>query len=482
MEFKQKITAGFEPAMPLACFEAISAVPRASKHEEKIAKFLCDFAADLGLWHEKDAANNVYIVKPATKGMEDKPCVSLQGHIDMVCEKNAEVDHDFDRDGIELVVENGWLRANGTTLGGDDGAAVAYMMALLAADDIPHPRLECVFTSDEEMGMGGAKNFNFKQLTSRRMINVDSEEEGIVTISCAGGVRTNIDIDVERVPFKGKMLSVSVSGLAGGHSGAEIQCGRANAAVVLATMLSELYKEYPFNIVSFDSGSKDNAIPREADAVIAMLDSDKADEFLREYAKKYRVRLSKADSGFRLRVGKGKTEFGGMLTLRDTSRVLSGILMAPNGVLSMSHSVDGLVESSCNLGVVSTEENNVGLLMLARSCDDVIVDEIMTRNDRLARLLDAKSSHHDRYPGWNYAGSSALCDDYCRIFKEQTGRDAEVLAIHAGLECGLIKHEIPDLDVISIGPDMRDIHTPREMLDLASFARTWDLLVKLVQA
>lgn len=482
MEFKQIVTSGLEPALPLAYFEAISAIPRASKHEEKIAQFLCEFASDLGLEHIRDEANNVYIVKPASPGMKDKPAVSLQGHIDMVCEKDGGVDHDFDNDGLELYIKDGKLRARGTTLGGDDGAAVAYMMALLSSTDIPHPRLECVFTSDEEMGMGGAKNFDFTMLTSRRMINVDSEEEGIVTVSCAGGVRSNISFEVERVPIKGKLLHVSVSGLMGGHSGGDIHLGRANAAVALALTLNDLYSEYPFDLVEFSSGSKDNAIPREAEAVIALLDSDKAAQRLNEYAKKYKIRLSDDDSGFRLIVGKGKTKYDGMFTMKDTRRALSAVLLATNGVLSMSHSVPGLVESSCNLGVVHTSENGFEILMLARSCDDLIVEEIMKKNDLLAKLLDASCDHHDRYPGWIFPGSSKLCDDYCRIYKQQTGKDAQVLAIHAGLECGLIKHSLPDLDVISIGPDMKNIHTPAEELDLASFARTWELLKTLVGA
>ena len=482
MELKQKVTAGLEPAVPLAYFEAISAIPRGSKHEEKIAAFLCDFAEDLGLEHLRDGANNVYIVKPATPGMEDKPAVSLQGHIDMVCEKDGGVEHDFLNDGLELYLDGGKLRARGTTLGGDDGAAVVYMMALLSSTDIPHPRLECVFTSDEEMGMGGAKNFDFTRLTSRRMINVDSEDEGIVTVSCAGGVRTNIDLKVERVPIRGKLLRIAVSGLMGGHSGGDIHLGRANAAVVLATLLNGLYAEYPFNLVGFDSGSKDNAIPREAEAVIALLDADKATERLLAYEKKYAVRLCAADRKFKLRVSKGKTSFDGAFTMKDTRRALSAILLAPNGVLSMSHSVPGLVESSCNLGVVKTTDDGFGVLMLARSCDDTIVEEIMKKNDLIAKLLDAECQHHDRYPGWIFPGSSKLCDDYCRIYKKQTGKDAKVLAIHAGLECGLIKHSLPDLDVISIGPDLRNIHTPQEELDFASFARTWELLKALVQA
>ncbi|MBQ7161321.1 MAG: aminoacyl-histidine dipeptidase [Clostridia bacterium] len=480
MEFKQNVTAGLEPALPLAYFEAISAVPRGSKHEEKIARFLCDFAADLGLEHKLDGANNVYIVKPATPGMEDKEPVSLQGHIDMVCEKNGDVEHDFENDGLDLYIEGGKLRARGTTLGGDDGAAVVYMMALLASDDVPHPRLECVFTADEEMGMGGADNFDFSQLTSRRMINIDSEDEGIVTVSCAGGVRTDIGFEVVRVPVKGKLLRVSVTGLAGGHSGGDIHLGRANAAVVLATILNDLYADFPFGLVEFSSGSKDNAIPREAEAVVALLDADKAKERLLAYEKKYSARLSKADKGFKLRVAKGRTDLDGMFTMKDTRRALSAVLLAPNGVLSMSQSVPGLVESSCNLGVVKTSADKFGILMLARSCDDAIVDEIMKKDELLAKLLDAVCEHHDRYPGWAYSGSSRLCDDYCRIYKEQTGRDAEVIAIHAGLECGLIKHALPDIDVISIGPDMENIHTPNEALDLGSFARTWELLKALV--
>ena len=482
MKFEQKVTAGFEPALPLACFEAISAVPRASMHEEKIAAFLCDFARDLGLEHCSDDANNVYIVKEATPGMEGRPAVSLQGHIDMVCEKDAGVDHDFDRDGLELVVRNGALTAKGTTLGADDGAAVAYMMALLASNDIPHPRLECVFTADEEMGMGGAKNFDFSRLTSRRMINVDSEEEGVATISCAGGVRAHFKLEFERVPVRGKLMKVELGGLAGGHSGSDINCGRLNAAVALATLLDDLYEVYPFNVVSFDSGGKDNAIPRAAEAVIAVIDFDETKEYLLACKKKFAARLCKEDAKLSIRAGKGKSDYSGMLTPRDTQRLLSIALLCPNGVLSTLQAVPGLVESSSNLGVCATSESDFLAVALARSCDGDIIEEIMRKCARVAKLAGAKCTFHDRYPGWAYAGSSPLCEDYLRIYREQTGKEATAVAIHAGLECGLIKHEIPDLDVISIGPDIADIHTPREALDLGSFKRTWELLLELIKA
>ena len=478
----QKVTAGFQPAKPLAFFEEISAIPRASRHEERIAAYLCDFAAERGLECHSDGANNVYIVKSATPGMEDKAPVALQGHIDMVCEKNNDCDHDFDTQGLDLYVENGCLRARGTTLGADDGAAVAIMMALLDSKDIPHPRLECVFTSDEEMGMGGAKNFNFKQLTSRRMINLDSEEEGIVTVSCAGGVRSHLCYEFERVPVKGKLLRITIGGLAGGHSGADIHTGRNNAAKLLGAILCDLYSEQPLNILSVTSGSKDNAIPREAEAVIATIDPEKATERILSHDKKIRARLCKADKGFKLRVNKGKDVFGGMLTLRDTSRIISALVLCHNGIRSMSNKVEGLVEASSNLGIVATSEAKIDLTVLSRSCDDNIVDEMIQVFDRLAKQTEASVEHTDRYPGWAYTGSSPLCDDYCRIYREMTGKEAKVMAIHAGLECGLIKHELPDLDVISIGPDMTDIHTPAESMDLASFERTYNLVLELLKA
>ncbi len=477
----QKVTAGFQPAIPLSFFEEISAIPRASRHEEKIAAYLADFAESRGLKYKTDAANNVYIVKPATPGMEDKPAVALQGHTDMVCEKNNGCDHDFDNEGLDLYIENGWLCARGTTLGADDGAAVAIMMALLDSKDIPHPRLECVFTADEEMGMGGAKGFDFKQLTSRRMINLDSEEEGIVTVSCAGGVRSHLSFDFERVPTKGKLIKITISGLAGGHSGADIHTGRKNAAKLLATVLNDLYAEIPFDLISFDSGSKDNAIPREAEAVIATVEPDASTERILAYDKKIRIRLCKEDKNFKLRVGKGKDVYGGMLTLRDTSRILSALVLCHNGVRSMSNKVDGLVESSSNLGIVSTGESKLDMTILSRSCDDNIVDEMILSFDRLAKVTEATVEHTDRYPGWVYTGSSLLCDDYCRVYRELTGKEAQIMAIHAGLECGLIKHELPDLDVISIGPDMTNIHTPDEAMDLASFERTYKLVLELLK-
>lgn len=477
----QKVTAGFEPAIPLSFFEEISAIPRASGHEERIAAYLCEFAKARGLEYKTDDAKNVYIVKPATSGMEDKPAVALQGHTDMVCEKNNDCAHDFDNEGIELQVKNGWLTANGTTLGADDGAAVAIMMALLDSKDIAHPRLECVFTADEEMGMGGAKGFDFKQLTSRRMINLDSEEEGIVTVSCAGGVRSHLGFDFERVPTKGKLLKITLSGLAGGHSGADIHTGRQNAAKLLSAILCDLYSVSVFDLISFDSGSKDNAIPREAEAVIATVDPELATERILAYEKKIRIRLCKEDKKFKLRVGKGKDIYAGMLTLRDTSRVISALTLCHNGVRSMSNKVDGLVEASSNLGIVATGESRIDMTVLSRSCDDNIIDEMILVFDRLAKVTEADVEHTDRYPGWVYTGASKLCDDYCRVYKELTGKDAKIMAIHAGLECGLIRHELPDLDVISIGPDMTNIHTPDEAMELASFERTYNLVVELLK-
>ena len=482
MKLEQKVTAGIEPALPLACFEAISAVPRGSKHEEKIAAFLCSFAKENGLEYYSDAANNVFIVKDATPGMEDRAPVSLQGHIDMVCEKDADCPHDFENEGLDLVVKGEKLTAKGTTLGADDGAAVAYMMAILTSNDISHPRLECLFTADEEMGMGGAKAFDYSRLSARRMINVDSEEEGIATISCAGGVRAQFNVAFERVPVRGKLLKVTLGGLAGGHSGGDIHCGRANAAVALATVLDALYEKYPFNLVSFDSGSKDNAIPRDAGAVIATVDPDESKGFILDYAKRFAARLSKADAGARFRVDKAKTAFNGMLTPRDTGHVLGVILLCPNGVLSMSQKIEGLVESSSNLGICATGASAFCATALARSCDDLIVDEIMAKCARVAKFTSCECVFRDRYPGWAYSGSSPLCDDYLRIYRETTGREGKSLAIHAGLECGLIKCAIPDLDVISIGPDIADIHTPREALDLGSFRRTWELLLELIKA
>lgn len=477
----QKVTAGFEPALPLSFFEEISAIPRASGHEEKIVAYLVEFAESRKLEYKTDSANNVYIVKPATPGMEGKAPVALQGHIDMVCEKNSDCDHNFATDGIDLYIENGKLRARGTTLGADDGAAVAIMLSLLDSNEAVHPRLECVFTADEEMGMGGAKGFDFGQLTSRKMINIDSEDEGVVIVSCAGGVRSHLCYEFDRVPVKGKLLKINIIGLAGGHSGSDTDAGRQNAAKLLGTILNDLYSVSPFNLVSFDSGSKDNAIPREAEAVIATVDTDAAKERILAYEKKIRTRLCKEDKGVKIRLGKGKDLLGGMLTLRDTSRILSALILCPNGVLSMSNNVDGLVESSCNLGIAATADTKLELTVLSRSCDDNIVDEMMQRFDRLAKVTGAVAEHTDRYPGWSFTGSSSLCEDYCRIYKEMTGNEAKVMAIHAGLECGLIKHEIPDLDVISIGPDMSGIHTPDESMDIASFNRTYKLILELIK-
>ncbi len=471
---------GFTPAPLFRFFEDISAIPRGSGNEAGIASFLVEFAEKRGLEVLRDAANNVFIRKPASPDYEKAPAVLFQGHTDMVCEKNAATVHDFLRDPLRLKVKDGFLSAEGTTLGADDGAAVALMLALLDDDTLAHPTIECLMTSGEETGLIGAGLFDYSAVTARRMINLDSETEGEVTVSCAGGVRTALTLDCDRVPAPPlKALAIRVTGLAGGHSGAEIHLGRANAIQTLGRILANLYRKEPFQLIGIGGGLKSNAIPREASCRITAADPEGMTRSVRRLEAEIRAELTGADAGFRVYVTKGGA-YDAAFTFADTSRAIALLTLPQTGVLSMCPAMPELVESSSNLGVVTQEENKVTFLFESRSSVESKLDDLCLHSELLAKAVGASCSHSARYPGWKFAETSPLREHYCRAYTEENGKPPRVLAIHAGLECGLIVGRIPDMDVISIGPNVHDIHTPFEKLELASCERTWRLVVRML--
>lgn len=472
---------GYKPETMFHCFEDICAIPHGSGNEKAVASYVCDFAEKHGLEFFHDSADNVLVKKPASKGMEDRPTVMLQGHMDMVCEKNGDTVHDFLTDPLKLYVEDGWLRARGTTLGGDDGAAIAMMLAILDDDSLRHPALECLFTTGEETSMVGANAFDFGKIRARKIINLDSEEEGIVTVSCAGGADSIFDVYIEKAPYEGRSIRLSVKGLAGGHSGAEIHMCRANANKVMARLLARLYASEPFRLVSVSGGNKRNAIAREAEAELCVLDEKAAIKVLLDEEAKISSELSEADSGFRLHVGKGRV-CNSAMTYRSTSAVINMMLLLPNGVIAMSPSVKDFVRTSSNLGVVTTEEVKVRVIAMSRSSCDSELDALLLEFGRLAKLIGAEMTQSDRYSGWEFNPDSGLARDYVRIYEEQNpGKKAVVAGIHAGLECGVIISKIGEsCDAISIGPDMKNIHTPDEALSLESCERTYKLLVEML--
>ncbi len=477
MEFVIK---GRTPVSVFAFFEEISAIPRASYNEAGVADYLVAFAKARGLYVHRDEHQNVLIKAPATKGWEHVPPMLFQGHTDMVCEKNADIEHDFSRDPIRLRVDGKFLRATGTTLGADDGVAVACMLALLDGEIAEHPAYECLFTTAEEVGLNGAHGFDYSLISARRMVNMDSEELGVITCGCAGGMRHDLQHDARLEPFAGEALRVSVSGLMGGHSGENINDGRANANKVMGRLLSMLPDALSMRLVSIDGGSKDNAIPRECVAMISVCDAEEASVVLTDAAAAIAAELVPEDRSFAVSV-EDCGPAGQMMSKKDTEQLLAVLACAANGVLAMSRDVAGLVEYSRNLGVVRTAGERVDFVFSSRSAIEGRLDASMSEMDALARVTGCSVRHYSRYPGWNYAPASALRDAYLAAYRDVTGEDARMNVIHAGLECGIIRSKVPDMDIISVGPTMHDIHSPAEALDLDTTEIFWKTIAKLIE-
>ena len=478
----QRVISGFEPASIFEYFEEVSAIPRASGNEAGVADYLCHFAKARNLECVRDASNNVLIKKPATAGREGEAPLLFQGHTDMVCEKNGDTVHDFERDPIRLILEGSCLRADGTTLGADNGIAVAMMLAVLDGELDSHPAIECLFTTEEETGMGGAIAFDYSLLSARHMINLDSEEEDTVTVGCAGGVRSDLTIPVLREPVgERELCRVTLTGLAGGHSGADIHTGRASANLLLGRLLAALPN---VRLVSVEGGSKDNAITREAAAIVAVPSVAMTSMTLLGLADEVAGELVPEDQNCRIVCERLTDEEAsavvGMMDEASTARVLGLLSNAPCGVLAMSRDVAGLVEYSRNLGILRTTADAVRITFTSRASRESRLDGTVTSLDALAGALGATVRHHSRYPGWEYAPVSAVRDAYTKAYAEVVGGDMKVVAIHAGLECGYIKRRIPDMDIISVGPNMKDIHSPDERLYLDSVERVWRTLASLI--
>ena len=491
---KENVLSACRPELVFRYFEDICAIPHPSGHEEALADYVEAFARRQGLACRRDEANNVFIRKPATTGHEAAGAVLLQGHMDMVGEKDAESEHDFLTDGLSLSVEDGWIRADHTTLGGDDGIAVAMMLALLDQTPEPHPALECLFTVSEETGLNGAWAFDpdGMGMTATRMINLDSEQEGVITAGCAGGVRTDITLPVGTVPARGTAVTVSVAGLAGGHSGAEIHKGHLNGIKLLGQLLLPLVDEYDFRLVSLSGGGKDNAIPRDGTATLCLPAEQVSGFCARVAAEAEAIRREPStvaeDRDFVCTVTPAGEAAGLMMDSDGTRRVLTLLGLVRNGVLAMSAHVPGLVAFSRNLGIIRTDYApggagaQVSLTFSTRSACEHQLDANQTELSCLAAALGATATHRARYPGWDYAPVSPVREVWIRESQRLLGVTPSVEVIHAGLECGILCGKRPGLDMISVGPDMRDIHTPREQLSVASTARTYALLEAVVTA
>lgn len=477
------ILSDLEPGEVFRYFEEICEIPHGSGDTKAISDYCVAFAEKHGLKCQQDEHNNVIIWKNGTDGYEQSAPVMIQGHLDMVCEKEPDCDIDFTKEGLRLQLENGIISAKGTTLGGDDGIAVAYALAILASEDIPHPPLEAVFTVDEEIGMLGASALDCSPLKSRILLNIDSEEEGYLLVSCAGGVTVKAELPVVYESRSGVCLEIRVSGLQGGHSGIEIDKGRGNACQLLGRVLYMIQKKVPFAICSLEGGLKDNAIPREAKAEILV--SPEAVEIIRDltnhFTEVFRHEYRNPDPDVTVSCAPGGEEYSQAMTEVSTRSVIAALLNLPGGIQRMSFDMEGLVQTSLNLGIMETEEQNVNFSFSVRSSveteKDLLVDQIMSLMTELGGTIECIGE----YPAWEYRQDSPLRDLFAEVYKEQYGKDLVIQAIHAGLECGIFAGKLPGLDSVSYGPDMKDVHTPKERMDVASVKRTWEYTLEVLK-
>ncbi|MCR4924448.1 MAG: aminoacyl-histidine dipeptidase [Lachnospiraceae bacterium] len=494
-----EVLKGLEPERVFFYFEDISKVARGSGNTKGISDHLKDFANRHGLECIQDEKNNLIIFKEGSLGLENASPLILQGHMDMVCAKEKGVSHDFEKEGIELKVEDGMVRAKGTTLGADDGIFLAYAMALLESESIKHPPLEVLITVDEEIGMLGAAYMDLSCLKGRRMINIDSEQEGIFTAGCAGGVRVTDTIPLKRSSVKGRLIEIRVEGLRGGHSGESIHEYRANANIVMSRLLSKVADR--INLVDIQGGSADNVIA-DASMALIMVKEDSSERFslgdfaggelekklnrilgeLKDEAKRIKKEYENTDPAMSVSFEPKENCLLEVMDEESTKRAIAAIYLAPNGVLKMDPYIRGLVKSSLNLGIVRCEKESLSICHLLRSSSDSEKEEMVAKIACLSSCLKGSVSCQGDYSAWEYNKESPLREKMVEVYRDMYGKDPVVNVIHAGVECGVLAKKIPDFDCVSIGPDIKDIHTPKESLDIGSVKRNYEFLLRLLES
>ena len=473
-------TEGLKPERVFHYFEELTKIPRCSFDEKRVSDYLKSVGEGLGLETIQDEALNIIIKKPASKGYESKPTVIIQGHMDMVCDKSEGFDIDFSKDPIPFEVRDGLIMAPNTTLGADNGIAVAMGLAILEDKTLEHPPLEVLITTNEESGMTGAAQLDKRSLSGKILINIDSEEEGKLLVSCAGGKRFSIEFPLSYKDSEKPSYILKVSGLKGGHSGMEIDKGRGNSNRLLARALDGL-REIDYDLCHIEGGSKSNVIPRLSSAIIGLADSDieKAKVIVNEMEKCFKGELSTSDPDVTLTLERTKDRekaFEGSVK----SRVIAALLLVPNGVNSMSMDIEGLVESSNNMGVISTLDDKVVVENAIRSSVKSLKDMLSRQMEIIAESLGANWSSSGEYPAWQYRKDSYIRDLFAQTYKEISGKEIEIEAIHAGLECGLFYELLGDIDMVSLGPDMWGVHAPGERLSIDSVERTYNILVEVL--
>lgn len=472
-----------QPQKVFHFFEEICNIPHGSRNTKQISDYLVQFAKGRNLTCYQDELNNVIIKKDATAGYEASEPIIIQGHMDMVCEKENDCDIDFEKDGIRLMIDGDFVTADGTTLGGDDGIAVAYALAILDSDDIPHPALEVVITVDEEIGMLGAFDMDLSMLKGHKMLNIDSDVEGHFLTSCAGGMSLIADIPVKRTTQVGLAAEIVLTGLVGGHSGSEIDKEHGNADILMGRVFSALADVTPFGVITMAGGLKDNAIPRECKATILLPEESltTATDAVKALEAALKNEYIKSDAGIQILVQPMGIQKADILDYASVNRVLCYLRMVPNGILHMSQVMPGLVETSLNLGILELTDEALHTVTSIRSSVSSRKEDVKNRVAMVVELLGGEITVEGDYPAWEYKDKSDVRTEIAAIYKDLFDEEPVFEAIHAGLECGIFSEKIKDLDCVSFGPNNYDIHTPKEHLSISSTERMWRLILEFLK-
>lgn len=475
------VLSSYEPKKVLHYFEELTKIPRGSGNEKQVSDYLKKFAEDRNLEVIQDDVMNIIIKKPGSEGSEHKDAVIIQGHMDMVNEKNNDSDHDFDKDPLKLRVVDGNLYATGTTLGADNGIAVAYALAILDDTELIHPPLEVLITVEEETGMFGAASVLGEHFKGKKLINIDSEEEGTFLVSCAGGARQTIKLPITKKEAKSPSYHLQVTGLKGGHSGMDIIKERGNSNVLLGRVLQMLKDQVDFDLMDVKGGSKNNAIPREAEAIITTNTSQRELEiFVNAIESALLAEIKTQDPDFKL-VLKAMDPIKETYDENTKQNIMNLLFLLPNGVTSMSQDISGLVETSLNLGVVSEHDNHLHIDFAVRSSVESKKEHLLTKVKLLGETFGGEVVITSSYPAWQYEKDSKLRDLFIKVYENKYDKSPKIEAIHAGLECGILAGRISGLDMISLGPNLYDVHTPNEHMNLRSVKNVYEFLLDVLK-
>lgn len=468
-----------EPKKVFNWFYELNQIPRCSGNEKRASDFLVNFAKERNLEVYQDDAYNVIIKKQASKGYENSDPVIIQGHIDMVCIKGEGSNHDFTKDPIEIIVQDDIMSANNTTLGGDDGIAIAYGLAILDSDDLKHPLIELLVTTSEETGMDGVHALTNEHLSGKILLNIDSEEEGVFLVSCAGGSNKITTFKLEKEKKSGNGLEIKISGLKGGHSGMEIIKQRANAIKLLGRILFECKENLNIRLSKISGGTKHNAIPSDAMAIILTENINAVKDIIENLTTDFKEEYRVEDSGLKIEVKEVMVEE--VYTENLSNNLIDYIMMVPDGVQYMSKDIEGLVQTSLNNAIFEEKDNQIEVTTSVRSASSSSLREILNVLTVVAKRTNANTEEKSAYPAWQFDKDSKIREKAVKVYEDLFGKKPEVSAIHAGLECGLLKEILPNTDMISFGPNLYDVHTEKEHLSISSVQRVWNFLVKLLE-